>query len=76
MSSDVEYKTFTWRGQTRYRCKLCEFDSYSPTEVDRHVKRSHGTMVGGGMLLDRVDHLTAETDEEVSRRKIRAPDIL
>jgi len=35
------YETFKWRGQTRYRCSSCEFDTYSPELIEEHIRTIH-----------------------------------
>jgi len=47
--------TFTWKGQTRYKCPDCGFDAHDPVEVVKHWKVIHGkksARVGGPTLFD------------------------
>jgi len=38
---DEDYSTYKWKGQTRYRCEFCQFDSYLPELIEKHVREIH-----------------------------------
>jgi glycosyltransferase involved in cell wall biosynthesis len=50
-AKDEELKTFFSRGQIRYRCPDCTFDSYSPAEVRKHWSGTHRQPAEPGPVL-------------------------
>ena len=58
MMTEIDPKTgldtFTWRGQVRYRCPECQFDSHKSVEVTKHWNEVHAPKrhVGGPTLFD------------------------
>ena len=63
--------TFTWGGQTRYRCPDCPFDSYSEAAVLKHWVQIHGEITnpgGAGPTL-----FDAEEKPIHTRREIHVP---
>ena len=56
MENQEELQTFLSRGQVRYRCPECGFDSYSPAEVRKHWTSTHRqTEPPGPVLFDADD---------------------
>lgn len=61
----MEYRTFTFCGQTRYRCPYCDFDSYSEIEVNRHIKAFHSVSASSmPLILDNHGQPVVRDEEE------------
>jgi hypothetical protein len=75
MPESLELKTFVSRGQVRYCCPACGFDSYSVEAVTHHHLHSHrgdGSTGMGPTLFDANgntlnDNYTIETSDEELR---------
>jgi hypothetical protein len=59
--------TFMWRGQTRYRCSLCPYDSADESEAYKHYQTNH-VVVPKGQRVETVDTgLVGPTGDRIIR---------